>query len=100
MADSKIEDASVDHSCLVTVKWEWTEKVGANRWSRPQQAIKPKRQYIPEDPNSQSDGHGIVFSKLKVRGHGRALVIRFESEDGKDFHLYGWAIPVTSETVA
>lgn len=87
-------------SCLVTTKWEWTDKISAGRWSRPQQAVKPMRVFIPTSADDQNDGHGVVFSKLKVRGHGKSLVVRFESQDGKDFHLYGWAIPITSETVA
>ena len=98
MADTAADDINKAHGCLVTTKWEWTEKIGANRWSKPQQAIKPMRLYIPEDPNSQQDGQNITFSKLKVRGHGKSLVVRFESEDGKDFHIFGWAIPGTSET--
>ena len=100
MSGTTADDINKAHSCLVTAKWEWTEKQSAGRWSRPQQAIKPKRFFIPTDPNTNFDGHGILFSKLKLRGHGKALVVRFESEDGKDFQLYGWAIPVTSETVS
>jgi hypothetical protein len=99
MADSKEEDAFATHGIIVTAKWEWTGAESAGRWSRPQQAIKPKRFYIPQDQNNpNSDGHEVLFSKLKIRGHGKALTIRFESEDGKDFHILGWAVPGTSET--
>ena len=100
MSGTAEDDIGASHGCLVTTKWEWTEQSSAGRWSKPQQAIKPKRVFIPEDGNSQQDGHGVTFSKLKVRGHGKSIVVRFESEDGKDFHLFGWAIPGTSETVA
>ncbi len=33
----------------------------------------------------------VVQSRLKVRGKGRVLVLRWESEQGYDFHLLGWA---------
>lgn len=99
MADSKALDPFITHGVQVQAKWEWTEKESAGRWSRSQQAIKPKRYYIPEDSNDPNNsGHSVLFSKLKIRGHGKALTLRFESEDGKDFHILGWAVPGTSET--
>lgn len=100
MADSSTEDLTTSHGLTVQAKWEWTEKESAGRWSNSQQVIKPKRYHIPEsssDPNN--DGHAVRFSKLKIRGQGKSLVLRFESEDGKDFQLLGWAVPITSETV-
>ena len=99
MADSINVDPFITHGVTVQAKWEWTEKESAGRWSKPQQAIKPKRYFIPVDPNDpRNDGHAVLFSKLKIRGQGKALVLRFESEDGKDFHILGWAVPGTSET--
>ncbi len=101
MADSVAEDKTTGHSALLVAKWEWTTNADAGRWSNSQQAIKPKRVHGPTsagDPNN--DGHEIWFSKLKIRGAGKALVLRYESEDGKDFQIVGWAIPFTADSVA
>jgi hypothetical protein len=87
-----------DHSCIVTAKWEWTDRQGAERWSTPQQAYKKQRVFMETDASSETkeNGHPVVHSKLKIRGKGKALTIRFESEDGKDFLLLGFAIPFTA----
>lgn len=37
----------------------------------------------------------VIECKNKVRGHGKAMVLRFESEPGKDFEILGWALDVT-----
>jgi hypothetical protein len=34
----------------------------------------------------------VITTRLKVRGHGRSMRIRFESEQGKDFILLGYSI--------
>lgn len=94
-------DDTTEHGILITAKWEWTTRESAGRWSNPQQGIKPKRVHGPDQSATpRDDGHGIVFSKLKIRGQGKSLVVRFESQDGKDFQLLGWSIPFTAETVA
>jgi len=101
MAGSTEDDNTTAHGVQVTAKWEWTTRESAGRWSNPQQGIKPKRVHGPtssERPND--DGHGIRFSKLKIRGQGKSLSIRYESEDGKDFQILGWSIPFTAESTS
>ena len=98
---STATDDTVTHGIQITAKWAWTTSIDAGRWSNPQQGIKPKRVHGPTNQTRTSeDGHGIRQSKLKIRGQGEALAIRFESEDGKDFQLLGWAIPFTAESTA
>lgn len=43
-------------------------------------------------------GFAVVETKNKVRGNGKALVLRFESTTGKDFELLGWAMDITGVT--
>lgn len=93
-------DDTTEHGCLITGKWEWTSKNTAGRWSNPQQGIKMPRVWGADQENKPRDtGHDIWMSKLKIRGQGKSLSIRFESEDGKDFQLLGWSIPFTADTV-
>ncbi len=99
MSGSTQDDVLVEHGALVTAKWEWTTRDSAGRWSRPQQAIKPMRVQAPDiQSDPRNDGQGVRYSKLKIRGQGRALVLRYESEDGKDFQILGWSIPFTADT--
>jgi hypothetical protein len=99
MANTTEEDKTTTHGCIATAKWGWTIDADTGRWSNPQQAIKPMRYRIPTDPDDpNNDGFGVKHSKLKIRGHGTSLVVRFESEEGKDFQILGWSIPFTAET--
>ncbi len=99
MAGSPEDDFTTEHGCLVRAKWDWTTSDVPNRWSRTQQAYKPKRFHIPDNPEDPfNDGFGVRRSKLKIRGKGAALSIRYESQDGKDFQLIGWSIPFTADS--
>lgn len=99
MATSSSLDDTVKHGIQVTAKWGWTYLDTTNRWSNPQQGIKPNRLFVPTDEAKPfDDGFGVKHSKLKIRGRGKSLVIRFDSEQGKDFQLLGWSIPFIAET--
>ena len=93
-------DDTTEHGCIITGKWEWTSSNSTGRWTNPQQGIKLPRVWSPSDSTKpRNTGHDIWMSKLKMRGQGKALVIRFESEEGKDFQLLGWTIPFTGDTL-
>jgi len=34
----------------------------------------------------------VVTSRVKVRGRGRSIRLKYESEQGKDFILLGWSM--------
>lgn len=99
MAGTDADDLTVDHGVTVKGKWDWTTSTGTSRWTRDQQGVKPRRYFIPTSATEpRNDGFGVMTSRLKIRGKGRAVVIRFDSQQGKDFQLLGWTIPYTSET--
>jgi hypothetical protein len=57
-----------------------------------------ERYYIPTGVEDAFDyGYDVVSTRLLIRGKGKALRIRFKSENGKDFQLLGWAMPYTAE---
>ena len=98
MSGSSEDDLVTLQGCFMTAKWEWASDIRSGRWSRPQQIIKPMRVASPQASNQlNSDFQDVKYTKVKVRGQGKALVLRFESEDGKDFSLFGWSIPFTGE---
>lgn len=60
--------------------------------SVPQQVYRLKH-YPLVDPNNLSSfgyPHTVISTKTKLRGSGRSVRLRFESEQGKDFNLLGW----------
>jgi len=89
------------HSCFITGKWGWASDISTGRWTNPQQCYKKQRVHIPTNPNFPQDtGFNVKHSKLKLRGQGKALTVRFESEEGKDFQILGYEIPFTMEGTA
>lgn len=66
-------------SCWVSAQWDYGNNVNSNRWSTPQQAIR------------QTANFDSFSRRLKIRGQGRAVQFKFESEGEKPFILTGWA---------
>lgn len=86
-------------SCLVQSQWEWTNNAGAGKWSAPFQAYRLKRFYTPSGVGDTFEEYGYttVTTKNRLRGRGRALSLRYDTEAGKDLHLYGWALNLTAD---
>ena len=87
-------DAIKQSSCLLSTRWDFSDDSISGKWSRPQQAYRYKRFFIPEGQD-MNYGHDVIQTKNKVRGTGKALSFVFESEEGKDLHLYGWAVSMS-----
>ena len=89
-SDTAGYDPVRESSLLVSSYWDFR----TNTSSSPQQAYRLK--YTPV-VNESSLGtwdypEKVVTTRLKMRGHGRSMRLRFESEQGKDFVLLGFGI--------
>lgn len=85
--------------CIMTTKWEWTSTGTANRWSEPQQVYRFRAPFIPGGNLDPFDyDYEVITTRNKVRGKGKAISFRFESEDGKDFQLLGWSVDYSGTT--
>lgn len=76
-------------SLLVSAAWDFNDT-----FSAAQQAYRLKYPVIV-NPNSLSTfdyPEDIITTRLKVRGHGRSVRLKYSSEQGKDFILLGWGI--------
>ncbi len=72
-------------SCLVSSFWDFNTRPS----NTPQQAYRLKRLAIPSGEEFDYP-KTVNTSRLRLRGRGRSVRIKFESEQGKDFHLLGY----------
>jgi len=76
-------------SCFLTVKWDLSSQ--SSRWSESMQVYRLVNYPIPDPGNLTFNyPYDTIVSRTKIRGKGRVLRLRFESEQGKDFYLLGW----------
>lgn len=97
--DTNLESSVLNNpsACQVQGKWEWTTADGYGRWSTPQQGYRLEKSFVNPSPLTEDQlAKEVVNTKLKIRGKGKSLRLNFESEDTKDFHLLGYAIPFTA----
>lgn len=86
--------------CTVVARWDWHNTQAGGRWSDAQRAYRFRRPYQPTDLTDTFDtGEEIVYTKLKIRGKGRALTLRYESVSEQDFQLLGFSTAYTATGV-
>ena len=56
----------------------------------PQEAYRHKQPIIPEDLADFPTPTTVLATRLKLRGRGRSMRLRFEGTEGNDFNLLGW----------
>lgn len=76
-------------SCLMSVSWNLNKLTGT---AREIYKLKDVPVVDPEDLNNFNYPTDTVVTKSKVRGRGRSMKIRFDSSEGKDFHLVGYEV--------
>lgn len=76
-------------SLLVSAAWDFNDTFSAT-----QQAYRLKYPVVvdPEDLSKFDYPEDVITTRLKMRGHGRSLRLKYSSEQGKDFILLGWGI--------
>lgn len=96
-------DFTVDKpsSCLIQVKWNWANSPASGKYSTKFEAYRHTRlPMFTEDDLAFNTGFPLVQTKHKVRGQGRAIQFRLESDKiGHDFDLIGWAVSYTGTVV-
>ena len=76
-------------SLKVSTSWDFKEAFSAS-----QQAYRLKYPVVVDPLNLDNFDYpeDVVTTRLKVRGHGRSVRVKFESEQGKDFVLIGYGV--------
>lgn len=86
-------------SLFLRTKWEFSSGSQSGKWTTRQQAYRLNPLYVPTaDDTDWENGFYLTTTRLRVRGNGRALQLRFESEPRKDFQLLGWGLVVAGNT--
>ena len=93
-------NADRQSSCMFQVKWDWASSSLSNKYSTKREAYRHTRTPLMSSTDLEFDtGFPIVISKHKVRGNGRSIQFRFESDAiNKDFDLLGWSSVFTGNT--
>lgn len=66
--------------------WDFAFDPGSGNWTQRQES------YQQETYDEDLPYHSIITRRLKVRGRGRCLQLRFTSQSGKPFTIIGWSI--------
>jgi hypothetical protein len=74
-------------SCRMQGLWDWANSGNSGKWSSLQQIYNNLLVY-----------HDINYRKLKLRGKGKTLQLRFESESGRPFSIIGWTTWITGNS--
>jgi hypothetical protein len=83
--------------CLVQSQWNWSTSSLGNKWGAPFQAYRLSRPFIQAGSLLNTD-IGVVTSKSKLRGRGRAVSLLITAEPGKDCRVIGWSISLTENS--
>lgn len=84
-------------SCLVQAQWNWTNSANSGKWGNQFQAYRLLRNYIPSGPSDPFDyGDAVIVTKNKLRGSGKTISLKIQSEAGKDMQILGWGVTATA----
>jgi hypothetical protein len=72
-------------SCLAAIFWDFNTEQTVQ-----QQAYRLKSLPIPDAAGTFAYPKTVTTSRLRIRGRGRVLYLKFESVQGYDMHLLGY----------
>lgn len=75
-----------ESSLKVSASWDFKKTFA----SSPQEAYRHKGPVVPETTAEFPSPTTVLTTRLKLRGRGRVVKLRFEGTQGKDFNLLGW----------
>lgn len=82
-----------ESSCIVQAQWSWNNSPANGKWGEPFQAYRYRRLYSPYGPTDNFDsGEAIISTRNKLRGIGKVLSLKINTEPYKDLKLVGWSV--------
>lgn len=93
LSQSRTLALSDKSSAKMSVIFDWTLDARTKKISREQEAFKYDTRRLAQANGDEDDyPYEVVDTKLRVRGAGRSMRIRYRSEEGKDLRLLGYAL--------
>lgn len=89
---------SETYSCLLSASFSWSLDAASGQESRKQQAYMFQTTLFNKVGGEANYPLAVVDTRLKIRGRGQVMSLRYESEEGKDFQLIGHTTPFVTET--
>ena len=84
---------SQGNSALLSVEFDWSVDERTNKITSKQEAFKYDSRRLAQGGNDEdSYPYRVIDTKLRVRGAGRIMKVRYESSEGKDFILLGYSV--------
>lgn len=85
-------------SCLVQSQWDWASSATSGKWSPQQQVYRYRRPFFVTG-STYDNGFETIVTRNKLRGRGRALSIKIDTEPGKDCRIIGWNLSVNGNAI-
>lgn len=86
-------------SCMVQARWDFADNNVSGKFGTKFQAYRLNRFFLPTGPDDIFEyGQEVISTKNRLRGRGKAISLRIESEPKKDMILLGWAMAVEGQT--
>jgi len=80
-------------SCYIQPRWDFADHSNSNKYGRRSQVYRIQKDYDnTPDSLDYDSGFPVTVTRSKLRGRGKALHLYFDSESGKDFDVYGFAV--------
>ena len=90
---------SVPSSCMLTAKWNWTDRSTGEKASNAAREIyRLNRYYQPDAVGAWDNGLPVTTTKNKIRGSGKSLQLHFEVPAYHDCQLLGWQLTLSGVT--
>lgn len=84
---------SDNFSSIMSAYFDWSLSSATGKVTTQQEAFKYDTRRLAQGGGIESDyPYEVVDTKLRIRGQGRSMRIRFQSDGGKDLRLLGYAI--------
>lgn len=84
--------------CLVQAQWEWSNHPNYGKWGPEAQAYRLLKPLTITAFGDIDAGLTVVTNKHRLNGSGKSLSLFFQSDEDKDFYLYGWNVSFTGNS--